>query len=101
MSGMELGPLIFKSLVGGFASKIAGDIFSDDEPAPQQAPAAAAAPAAAPAVEAPAVMPIPDDKATAAARKRSIAKSMARRGRQSTILTDPVTGGDAGDALGG
>lgn len=83
-----------KGLVGGIAGKIAGDIFSDDAPA-------ATPSVAAPAVEAPPVMPIPDDKAADAARRRSIAKSMSRRGRQSTILTDPVTGGDAGDALGG
>ena len=65
-------------------------------------PSAAAAPEVAPApeVEPPPVMPIPDDEAATKARRRSIAKSMARRGRQSTILTDPVTGGDAGDALG-
>lgn len=95
MSGMELGPLILKTVGGAFASKIAGDLFSDD------APAVTPASAVAPTVEAPPVMPIPDDKAADAARRRSIAKSMARRGRQSTILTDPVTGGDAGDALGG
>ncbi len=94
MAGMALGPLLLQSAVGAVAGKLVGDLFSDDAPA-------ATPSAAAPEVEAPPVMPIPDDKAAEAARRRSIAKSMSRRGRQSTILTDPVTGGDAGDALGG
>lgn len=88
-----LGGSILSAAVGGLATSLMGSLF-DDEPA-------ATPSVAAPAVEAPPVMPIPDDKAAQAARRRSIAKSMGRRGRQSTILTDPVTGGDAGDALGG
>ncbi len=58
-----------------------------------------------PAVEAPPTMPTPDDKAVEAARKRSIAAQVARRGRQSTILSqndDAVGGAISGaDKLGG
>lgn len=51
-----------------------------------------AAPAA-PVLEAPTPMPLPDDEAVAAAKRRSIAAQMQRSGRQSTLLTnDPVTG---------
>lgn len=82
------------SLAATVGSALVSTLFSGDRPsaAPEVAPA--------PEVEPPPVMPIPDDEAATKARRRSIAKSMARRGRQSTILTDPVTGGDAGDALG-
>jgi hypothetical protein len=37
------------------------------------------------------VMPTADDEATARAKRRSIASQMRRRGRQSTILTDPAS----------
>ena len=84
------------SLAATVGSALVSTLFSDG---PSAAPEVAPAPAA-PEVEPPPVMPIPDDEAATKARRRSIAKSMARRGRQSTILTDPVTGGDAGDALG-
>lgn len=47
-----------------------------------------------PPVAPPPVMPVPDDAAVQAAKRRSIAMQLQRRGRQSTILTDPVTGGD-------
>lgn len=40
----------------------------------------------------PGATPMPDPQATEEARKRSIAEQMARRGRASTILTDPVSG---------
>ena len=93
MSGIAIGPTILSAVAG----KIVGDIFSDD-PAGDDLHRRVYPP---PEVEDPPVMPISDDKAAATARRRSIAKSMSRRGRQSTILTDPVTGGDAGDALGG
>lgn len=55
---------------------------------------------AAPSIAAPAVkppVPMPDPKGTDAAKKRSIAEMMARRGRASTILTDSASS----DALGG
>ena len=42
-----------------------------------------------------AVIPNADDDATKAARRRSIAGQMQRRGRQSTLLTDQDSGGDA------
>ena len=81
------------SLAATVGSALVSTLFSDG-------PSAAPEVAPAPDVEPPPVMPIPDGEAATKARRRSIAKSMARRGRQSTILTDPVTGGDAGDALG-
>lgn len=48
--------------------------------------------------EPPAVMPTVDDEATRRARRRSIASTMARRGRASTILTDSGTGDTLGSA---
>jgi hypothetical protein len=53
------------------------------------------APAPAPVADTP-VMPLPDDQAIAAAKKRSIAQQLQRGGRSSTILT-----GDSTDLLGG
>ena len=41
-----------------------------------------------PSPTAPTVMPTPDDQAVQAAKKRSIAAQVARRGRASTILSD-------------
>ncbi len=49
----------------------------------------------APEVKPPPVMPTPDDAAVRSAQRRSIAAQLARRGRQSTILTDPLGGGDS------
>lgn len=47
-------------------------------------------PVPAPAPAAPEVaMPVPDDEAVRLAKKRSIASQRARRGRASTIFTDP------------
>ena len=43
---------------------------------------------AAPVLEAPVVMPLPDDQAAQAAKRRSIAAQVVRRGRASTILSD-------------
>lgn len=42
----------------------------------------------APAVTPPPLMPTPDDAAMIAARKRSLAEQISRRGRASTILTN-------------
>lgn len=49
----------------------------------------------APTTPEPAVMPLPDDERIGIARRRSIIRQRARRGRDSTILTTP------GSALGG
>lgn len=53
-------------------------------------------PKAAPAPEAvgepPPVMPTPDDEMMQLAKKRSLTEMMRRRGRASTILTDPLGG---------
>lgn len=46
---------------------------------------------------APAPVPLPDDEALQAARKKQVADQMARRGRASTILTDPEAGTKLGD----
>ena len=49
--------------------------------------------APAPSRATPAVMPVPDDERVNAARKRSIVRQRARRGRDSTILTSGTLGG--------
>lgn len=51
----------------------------------------------APTIAAPTVMPAPDDEATKDAKRRSLAGQLQRKGRQSTILSDPVSS----DLLGG
>lgn len=55
--------------------------------------ALAPSPSAAPAVKPP--VPMPDQRAIATARRRSLAEQMTRRGRASTILSD-----NGGDTLG-
>lgn len=45
----------------------------------------------APEVKAPPVMPTPDDQAVKDAKRRSLAGRYARRGRQSTIMSDSVS----------
>ncbi len=45
----------------------------------------------------PGAVAMPDPLAQEEARKRSIAEQMARRGRASTILTAPASGGKLGD----
>lgn len=44
-----------------------------------------------PTVTPPTVMPIPDDQAAADSKRRALAGLSARRGRQSTILSDPAS----------
>lgn len=56
--------------------------------APTVMPAQTAGPAAAPAVAPVPVMPMADDAAIAAARKKKLAKDIGRSGRLSTILSD-------------
>ena len=46
---------------------------------------------AAPAITSPPVMPTPDDAAVKAAKRRSIAEQIRRRGRASTILESNQT----------
>lgn len=50
------------------------------------------APKAAPAIEEPKEMPVPDDKAVEAERRRSRVRQRNRSGRASTILTDDTLG---------
>ena len=67
--------------MGSLFSGIFGD---EEEPAPPPPP---------PVIEAPPIMPVPDDRAMQETRRRSISRQLARRGRRSTILSDdPVTG---------
>lgn len=49
-------------------------------------------PKAEPAAASPTVMPTPDEEAIRMARRRSITSQLARRGRQSTILTGDKLG---------
>lgn len=86
-------------------SNLVDSIFGGDEKPPPVAAAAPAAPPATPApvapvIEPPTVMPLPDDQAVQKAKKKSISAQMARRGRQSTILTqnDDAVGGALADA---
>lgn len=44
----------------------------------------------------PGAMPYPNSEAAAAARRRQLARQYSRRGRQSTILTNPGGGGRLG-----
>ena len=66
-----------------------------NEPKGQGAATATTA-AIAPTVEPPPPMPMPDDESAQAARRRSIAAQRSRRGRVSTIFTQPE-----GQGLGG
>ena len=78
---------LFRS-VGNLVTSLFG---GDEAPAP-----APVTPAAAPAVAAPAVMPVPDDKAVKLAlQKKQAASSAGRTSRQSTILSQ-----NDGDVLG-
>ena len=72
----------------GSAVTILNALGGDDSPA---------APAAAPTVAPPTVMPTPDDDAAKAMKKKQAMALSARRGRQSTILSDPLSS----DLLGG
>lgn len=69
-------PSLIGTLAGGLVSTM-----KDDAPAP--APAAVI-----PEVEPPTTMPSPNSQESRAAKRKSIAQQMARRGRASTILTD-------------
>lgn len=44
-----------------------------------------------PPIPAPPVMPVPDDTAVKAAKRKSLAEQLRRRGRASTILSDEST----------
>lgn len=79
------------AILGSVAGKVVADAFTDD--GGRSAPAPAPAPAA-PVPPTPTVMPTPDDEAMKAAQRRQMATTQARRGRQSTILSDPSEGGD-------
>lgn len=77
-----------KKIIGGISSVfpmgaigIAKSIFGKKKAAP------------APVADAPTVMPLPDDAAIKAAKKRSIIRQMGRSGRDSTILTGDKLGG--------
>jgi len=63
---------------------------------PRQGAATATTAAVAPTVEPQPPMPMPDDESAQAARRRSIAAQRSRRGRVSTIFTQPE-----GQGLGG
>lgn len=68
-------------------------------PQPAQAEAASVAPtleSPATALPPPPPMPTPDDEAVKLAQRRSVATQRARRGRLSTIFTDPSIGNGLG-----
>jgi len=68
------------SVAGGVAGSVVGKMLTQDAPASQAV--------AAPTVSAPTTMPTPGDANTDAAKRKSLADQLARRGRASTILTD-------------
>ena len=68
------------SVAGGVAGSVIGKMLAPDAPA-------AASPAA-PAITAAPTMPTPGDANTDAAKRKSLAEQLARRGRANTILTD-------------
>lgn len=71
--------------VGNFGDKMDKLFGIGPKPLPEKAPIAAAATTP--------VMPTPDDEMMQLAKKRSLTEMMRRRGRASTILTDPLGGG--------
>ena len=81
---------IFKKVTKAFTGLLGG-ILGGAQKAPEPPPEPV------PVVTPPTPVPLPDDEAVAAAKRRSIAKQMQRSGRASTMLTqDPVTGDTLG-----
>lgn len=74
------------SVVGGIGMSLLGSVLGGGKSSP-----------APPPITQPTVMPTPDDEATRSAKRKSLAGQIQRRGRQSTILSDPVSS----DLLGG
>jgi len=68
-----------EQIAGAAASAIFTSLFSDKPSAPPEPPTP----------EKPAEMPVASSDAVAATKRRSIAAQVARRGRASTILTEP------------
>lgn len=81
-----IAPALFGSVAGAVVSSALSD-----------SGGSAAVSAPAPVAAAPTVMPTPDDTAMKAAQRKLLAATQARRGRDSTILSDPASG----DLLGG
>ena len=83
-------------LTGIFSPKTIKNAVMPDQQ--QAAPAPAPAPVEAPAANLPPPppMPTPDDDAVKLAKRRSAASQRLRRGRLSTIFTDPQTGSGLG-----
>ena len=73
-------PTLLTSVAGSVVSGLIGNMFSGDKEEP-----------AAPKVEKATVMPTADGADVQAARKRSLAEQMRRRGRASTTLHDDDT----------
>lgn len=78
------------SVALAFGSLFVSSMMSDNNSGPAAAPAPVVAP--------PTVMPTPDDDAMKAAQRKQLAANQARRGRDSTILSNP---NDTADLLGG
>lgn len=75
-------PLVVQALVGGVAASVVSGMIQGKP----------SSPGAAPAVTPPTPMPTPGDAGAEATRRASIAEQLRRRGRASTILTDPAAG---------
>ncbi len=80
MDPLFTAPIAVQALVGGLAASTFAGMMADK---PSQN-----ASASAPTVSTPTAMPTPGDANTEAAKKKSLAEQLARRGRASTILTD-------------
>jgi len=85
-------PVLVQALVGGLAASAIGTALTPKPSVPS---------IQAPTVTAPTPMPTAGDASMQAAKKASIADQLARQGRASTILTDPLNQDSAGTKLGG
>ena len=84
LSNITVGQAIGGSLLSQGITGLAGSILQGSKKAPGATPF--------PGMEPPPVMPIPDDQAAEAARRRRIAEIQTRSGRQSTFLSDEGRG---------
>jgi hypothetical protein len=89
MTGIE--PFVLGSLLTAGASVAGTAIAANNKPGPAAPP---------PVVEPPKPMPLPDDEATAKARRRELTKISETSGRASTFLSDTKLGSSGVEKLG-
>ena len=86
LAEMTVGQAIGGSLLTQGLTGLVGAALQGSQKTPS------ASPTPMPQIESPPVMPIPDDQAAAAERKKRIAEIQNRSGRQSTFLSDEGRG---------